>query len=367
VTRRGLPLAATGAGALVAVAAAVVVLRAAAGPALLPLPPASLSLLAVGDTGDPPGWLPVFDGQTSVAFGLEREDRRARADGLVLLGDNFYFHGLREEELVDRVRGNLVAPFCHFVELAGPRSREVADGCRPSREGAPARIFAVLGNHDIRAPESAKLETQAVPEFVSNWTLPAAKAKVFELAGGVSLVLFDSNHLGDERDPAPLRQALREARGPWRILAAHHPVGTSRDTGYREAARVGRYGALVRSAIEEAGVPVQLMLAGHEHSLQAIELPAPGPHLMIVSGAGSRPNPVKTSSRGRRFAREGLGFVRIDLVEEPEAARLVVTLFAAPLWRSLAGIDPEPVARWSVTADGEVRAEPFAAVVVEPS
>jgi hypothetical protein len=365
VRSRWLPLAAGAACALAVAGGAL--LRAAAGPSLLPLPPASLSLLAVGDTGDLPGWLPALDGQTAVAVGLEREDRRAGCDGLLLLGDNFYFHGLERKDLLERVRGNLVAPYCHFVDLGGPRSGEVASGCTPSREGAPLPIYAVLGNHDVRAPESVELETRAVPEFVANWTLPAEPARVFELAGGVSLILVDSNRLLDERDPAPLRRALAEARGPWRILAAHHPVGTSRDPGYTEAAGTGRYSSLVRKAIEEAGVPVQLMLAGHEHSLQVIEVDAPGPRLMVVSGAGSRPNPVRSKSRGRRFAREGLGFVRIDRIGEDDHARLVVTLFASPVWRSLAGLDPEPVARWSVTAGGEVRAEPFTATLLEPS
>jgi hypothetical protein len=365
-TSRGLLLAAAGSCALL-LAFAVGMLGSGVEEPPVGLPNPRFSLLAVGDTGDRPGWVSSLDRQASVAFGMEQEDRRERVDGVLFLGDQFYDHGLLHEELVDRVLGNLVVPFCYFVDLSGPRSFEVADACFPSRSAGPPPLYAVLGNHDVRERESPMLETRVLPQFVSNWNLPEEKAKTFELGEGVSLTLFDSNYLLHTRDPAPLREALAAARGPWRILAAHHPIGTSRDDGYKKADGVGRYGALVRKAVEEAGVPVQLMLAGHEHNLQVIRMDPPGPRLVVVSGGGSRPTPVKTNSRGRLFAREGLGFVRVDLHGNAERARLVVTLFAAPLWRSLAGRHPEMLARWSVTTDGDVFAEPLAATVLEPS
>jgi hypothetical protein len=155
-------------------------------------PPAgSFSLLALGDTGQPPSWLHWLDGQTAVAFALEHEDRRARSDGLLLLGDNFYERGLKAEELVSRVRGNLVTPYCHFVQLSGSRSAEVAAGCHPSR-ATPAPIYAVLGNHDLGSPESREMQVREVPQFISNWRLPEENAAALEIAEGVSLILFDS-------------------------------------------------------------------------------------------------------------------------------------------------------------------------------
>jgi hypothetical protein len=336
-----------------------------------PAPPrvqSALSLLAVGDTGTRPGWLPALDGERAVGAGLGAEHRRARADALLLLGDNFYDHGLERQELLSRVLGNVVIPFCPFVELSGPRSEEVRGGCAADASAAPPPpIYAVLGNHDSYTKDSRRLQATAVSEFVSNWQLSAEPAKAIELGRGVSLILFDSSPLEVGGDSAPLREALRASRGPWRILAAHHPLGTSRDHGYKKEAGVGDYGARVRNAIVDAGVPVQLMLAGHEHSLQLIELGMPGPRLVVIAGGGSHPNPIKTRSRGRLFGYMGLGFARVDLIGEADAQRLVVTLFSAPRWRGWLGRPPEVLARWSVSVDGEVFGEPLSIEVIEPS
>jgi hypothetical protein len=219
----------------------------------------------------------------------------------------------------------------------------------------------VLGNHDLHAKESPALQTAEIPQYVSNWRMPAAPAEVVELGSGVSLVLFDSNRLVGGEDPAPLRDALRAARGPWRILAAHHPVGTSRDEHYREDRGVGDYGLRVVEAIREAGVEVHVMLAGHEHSLQLVRVEAPGPRLVVVSGAGSRPRSIRSESRGRLFGHKGLGFARVDLVRDTFGERLAVTLFSAPHWTSLLGAGPEVLARWSVRrGDEPLLREPIA-------
>ena len=329
-------------------------------------PPASFSLLALGDTGQPVGWFPWLAGQGAVASALEYEDRRARSDGLLLLGDNFYEKGLEQKDLVARVRGNLVTPYCHFVELTGARSAEVSAGCQPDR-ATPAPIYAVLGNHDLETAESREMQIREVPRFVSNWRMPEERVALLEIAEGVSLILFDSTWLRESGDSRPLREALAAARGPWRILAAHHPLGTSRDEGYKKSAGVGAYGALVEQAIRAAGAPVQLMLAGHEHNLQLLERPEPGPRLVAISGGGSSPARIKSQSRGRLFSYEGLGFVRIDRLGRNDRERLMVTLFAAPRWRSLLRTGPEVLARWSVTVDGDLLTEPHSVRLLEES
>jgi hypothetical protein len=326
-----------------------------------PSAPSIVSLLALGDTGDAPSWLPALDKQRAVGAGMAREDRRAPVDALVLLGDNFYESGLDAGNLVERVRANVVVPFCHFVTIAGPRSAEVLPACPEAGVQRAARpIFAVLGNHDSRFSESRRLESEVVPQLVSNWKLSPKPVETVELGGGVSLVLLDSTPLERGGDPGPLRDALRAARGPWRILAAHHPIGTSRDLGYKKRPGIGGYGALVQEAIREAGVDVQLMLGGHEHNLQILRVDPPGPRVVVVSGAGSRPRPLKSKSRGRLFSREGLGFARIDLTATQDGPRLVVSLFAVHRWRSLLGRAPELLGRWSIAPNGELHALPLA-------
>lgn len=314
-----------------------------------------VSLLALGDTGAMPGWVPALGRQRAVGKALAHEDTRLPADALLLLGDNFYQNGLRRREVASRVRDNVVAPYCRFIDLAGARSDEVRGACAEGERRRPAPpIFVVLGNHDVSSEESRELETREVQRLVSNWQLSDAPAHWVALSPKLSLVLFDSNRLRDGGDPEPLRDAIRAAPGPWRILAAHHPIamrgGSARDA----------YTKTVRRAVRDAGVPVQLMLAGHDHNLQVLALDGPGPRLVVVSGAGSRPRGVKTRSDGQLYEHTDLGFVRVDLLEEPGGERLRVTLFGADHWPSLLGFAPEVLGRWSLERDGALAVEPLA-------
>jgi Calcineurin-like phosphoesterase len=352
--------------ALVAAALLVRALLRSSLPIELPTP--RVSLLAVGDTGTPPGWIPALDGQRIVARGLEQEDRRIPADALVLLGDNFYYEGLDAATLTERIRENVVAPYCRFVALTAPRSAEVRGACPATDpDGHRPAIYAVLGNHDTRNEESRRLETEAIPAFVSNWMLPQETARTVELEGGVSLILFDSNAIMRRGDLAPLREALRASRGPWRILVAHQPIGTTGDRDYDAERGVGAYGIRVQRAIRKSGVEVQLMLAAHEHNLQILELDPPGPRLVVVAGSGSRPRKIATRSAQRLFGYEGLGFARVDLIGAPGEGRLLVTLFASSGWRSLLGLAPEVLARWSVTRVGGVFVEPLSVRLADAS
>ena len=97
---------------------------------------------------------------------------------------------------------------------------------RPFSEGQrrPVPIYAVLGNHDYKTPESPRLERESIPEFIKNWSLPEQTAHTVELPGGVSLILVDSPLIARTRDTGEVRRELRKSSGPWRILVAHHPI-----------------------------------------------------------------------------------------------------------------------------------------------
>jgi 3',5'-cyclic AMP phosphodiesterase CpdA len=317
-----------------------------AAPAGADAPALRASLLSVGDTGAPDG-----SQDLAVAEEIDVEDRRAPADALVLLGDNFYPHGLRHKELVQRIARNVVRPWCRFVVLTAPRSDEVRDACKlGDDERRPTPIYAVLGNHDYQSPESPELQREAIPQFVANWRMPFRHAEKIEFEGGLSLVLFDSVELAvHDRGGAELARVLSRTRGPWRVIAAHHPPIraelTREERLYRE--RLAR-------ALEDSGVPVHLMLAGHEHSLQIIEMDAPWPPLLVVAGSGSDRKDIETREPGLRFARKEHGFARVDLVAEAGAERLEVTLFTTPEHPLYPG-GPEPVSTWHVDPDGRAR------------
>jgi len=302
-----------------------------------------LSLLALGDTGEPPGWNPFSDGQNRVADALAAEDLRRPSDALLFLGDNFYPRGLVASEVEQRVRLNLVRPYCRFASLSGPDSGRVASDCglAPStRHVVP--LFAVLGNHDHGSAGSAALERYAVPRYVANWRLAGDPIERVELPQGVSLIFFDSTRLRRGGNAAPLAHALRSAQGAFRVLVAHHPLEDD------DASRG------IADAIAASGTRPQLLLAGHLHSLRAGTPGGAGPALQIVSGGGAGTERSSHHISGERFALAAPGFARVDLVDGPGEPSLRVTLYRVSGWPWLGRANAQPVAVWSVSQSGVV-------------
>lgn len=313
--------------------------------ACLPDARPELSLLAVGDTGDRAEWLAVLDQHRVVGSVMAQEQRRRPAAALLLLGDNFYSEGLLADEAVQRVRENVVTPFCSFVASGGPRWSEVADACEvPAEDRTPIPIIAVLGNHDHNTADSPHLQRTLVKQFVSNWDMPPEIAAVREMGHGVSLIVVDSEALDRGADPAPLAQALLAARGPWRIVVGHHPVGLA-DVGFRKA---------LAHAVEATGVPVQLLLAGHEHNLQIAVADFPFPALTAIAGSGSRVREERYGVLGSQFVAAKAGFARIDLDGDGPAQRLVVSLIETPSSGIDVGAPTRVVGCWAVGLTGNV-------------
>jgi hypothetical protein len=320
-----------------------------------------LSLLAVGDAGAPPDDPDGHRTQLAVAAAMASVDREEPVHALLLLGDNFYPAGLRRAELAARLRANVVQPYCHFLALTGPRAPEVAGACGvPLEARHPVPLFAMLGNHDYISPESPALQREAPRLFLANWHMPLGAAAVYELGAGVSLVIVDSDPIFEGADGAPLAEALRASRGPWRILAAHHPFADrGRD---EEKERHARYRRVVLGAVAEADVPVHLVLAGHEHNLQVLAMDPPAPPLHVIAGSGHGARSLHGPDPRRRAGFERPGFARVDLVGDAPGgvgeARLVASLYGLPSFpQSLVSDRPRLVARWSVDRAGRIAEE----------
>jgi hypothetical protein len=315
------------------------------------LAPASsrAALIAVGDVGQPASYTRWFDTQLSVAAAMDREHRERPVDALVLLGDNFYPLGLALEDAAERIRENLVEPYCRFLDLRGSLSARVASACRLSPElRRPVPLLAVLGNHDYMQPGSVDLERREVPQYISNWRMSSDLADVTELSGGLSVIHLDSVGLRAGEDIAPLVDALRASRGPWRVLAAHHPIlerGDPEEDAYRDT--------LVR-ALEQAGVSAHALLAGHEHNLQVGLTGLARLPLQVIAGAGAGARPSRSQILGRRFSRVRPGYARVDLERIGDSEALVVSLssvarYPFQFWRA-ARVET----CWRVTQNGEV-------------
>jgi hypothetical protein len=299
-----------------------------------------LSLLALGDTGKRTSWPRTFLPQYRVGEALAREDRRAPVEALLFLGDNFYPDGLSRRTLRERLRENLAGPYCHFLALTQKGRRAVGSTCDRAPEAThPVPIIAVTGNHDVGRAQGVALQRERLPVFVANWLMPA-EARSYEVGGGVSVIAFHSDPVVQGMPADALADALRASRGPWRIVIAHHPLA---DPG---AGWKSDYAERVLTAVEAAGQPVHLFVAGHQHSLQALQ--GPGAALHVVSGAGGADiRRLSPAGAERLYGEVAYGFVRIDA----SADALDVTFLAlrGPLAR-----DAEPAARFRVSPDGAV-------------
>lgn len=322
---------------------------------LAPVDGARYSILALGDTGRKEFLAPLLGGQISVANAMVAEAEESPVDALVFLGDNFYWNGLDRENMVSRIQENLVRPYCYFLRLEGPRSNEVEEVCGVLQaDRSPIPLFAVLGNHDFHLPESPMLEREVVPEFLPDWHVGSGLTEVIELTEGVSLILFQSDvDLFDRKSiRREIKRAVLEAEGPWRILASHRPIATN-DIGRKV---LGGFPGYVLEGIQAAGLPVQLVLAGHHHSLQVFETLEPIQALHVGAGSGSHATPPLAQDHPDvRFSRMVLGFARVDLVGKGEDEQLVVTLTETGGWPILSALSPpRRVARFAVDLDGRV-------------
>ncbi len=315
----------------------------------------AVSLLALGDTGQPVPAIAWLAGQRRVGRALETAHRERPAQALVLLGDLFYPDGLTADQLVPRLRENLVAPYCRFLALTPRGRRELGDACpEPYREGAPVPVYAVLGNHDVEEPTSARVERELIPELIDHWRMPHA-AHAYELAGGVSLIAFQSNPVIEGGDADAFENALRESKGPWRVVIAHHPIVNAGHEPNRTFPKHREYARRIVEIIARSGVSVHLFLSGHEHTLQALR--GPGAALHVVSGAGSQARDIRATDNERLFDASELGFARVDLVGKGAEAQLHVALWSLGAWPYSPGHvlgHARPVACYGVGLDGSL-------------
>lgn len=259
-------------------------------------------------------------------------EARGGCDFGVMLGDNVYEAG---------VAGPDQAAF--FEELLRVYTN---DWKRP--------IAVVLGNHDWGPVTPSAARAQA--ELAEIARLGRAHDGVvrgathfFELAAGpVELFAWDTNLLARgcapgfggppscaEAGDATLR-ALAASSAPFRVWLGHHPYwsnGQHGDAGEQEECFgpvcVGLWpGEALKQLFDRHVVgQADLVLSGHDHSMQAFVDPRLGRSALVVSGAAAKESPLGRAERRRpaAFARgDVLGFALV----EAEADTLTVTVFA---------------------------------------
>ena len=213
-----------------------------------------------------------------------------------------------------------------------------------------------IGNHDYNSDESPDLQRDEIPKFLSNWSIAPGVADVVEIATGLSVIRVDSKHAQDAAGAAEVRAAIERAKGPFRVLALHVPIALPE--GPRPPRRFVADITALRDVVANTREPVQLVMSGHEHNLQAILLDLGRPSLHVIAGGGSnarRVVPPAPVFRGRKFAMPATGFARVDLLGHGAEQGLLVSIFNMPRHPFVFWRPPRLVSQWWVEASGEAR------------
>jgi 3',5'-cyclic AMP phosphodiesterase CpdA len=173
---------------------------------------------------------------------VDRLDAAERLDGLAVLGDNAYPHG-DPTTLRDTVFGPFAGVLAH------------------------AKLFAVLGNHDVlRGHAGAQAEALGME---GRWW-----ARHLD---DLLLVGLDSNLADDPDQRAWLAGTLAAAAERWRVVLVHHPPFSA---GYQGSDLATR--RAFTPLFERHGV--QLVVSGHDHDYQRSH-PVGGVTYLVTGGA----------------------------------------------------------------------------------
>lgn len=363
-----------------------------------PAGPDGFTVIAIGDAGEAGS---VLRGNARLIVNMATDQHDAGPfDMLVFLGDNFYDTGLNVP--ADEVEGyvkRILGPYRGAFDLLGRTRVHAVPGNHEyyARNALNTSVlFGLVSINAIPVGHTGRGNDRAreLPQWTYHDVLPGRA--VFPLTPGaadsVEFIFVDSA-LPLRTEPSAwtpaldsLRRLLRsggEAPGRrWRVLAMHHPLATvGEHGGYSDwddvknsvayltpcdkdsnavawmknwfdpqdlcADRYRAYADSLRSAVADGGVPIHLVLSGHDHSLQLLHRPAlrtgcPScPEVQIVSGAGSKPSRVKFPSPPADFtsaqtrpSKEGEstgGFVRLTFTADEIRAVFYEPTSMAPL------------------------------------
>jgi hypothetical protein len=318
-----------------------------------------LGVIAIGDAGEKGRELRGAGQYVTDIFTGSHDAGRFRL--LLFLGDNFYPTGLNIplDDVEGTVSGVLRDPFQRVLEGLGPAGVHAIPGNHDyyARNAIETSIFFGLfkvSEAPVGLSGRGNVRELKIPQWTYHFGMPAELTLSVDggQADSVQFIFFDSapllrtppdawrgalDSLARLLKVSAARPALR-----WRVLCTHHPLATMGEHGGygewddeqktvvrlttcdRDSNALGwvrnlldpedictdRYRGYVDSLgriIRESGARIQLVLSGHDHSLQLLRMPGTGamPRVQIVSGAGSLtsrvafPNPpaVYTSAR----------------------------------------------------------------------
>jgi hypothetical protein len=308
---------------------------------------APFRFFAIGDQGQV-GEIQRTCAARAVELQAKLRETSTPASLLLFLGDNFYPNGLNRPPAIQRwLIDQIMTPYQPLLTELG-------------RE----RVHAISGNHDFyctainQIPLGICRGGNLVEQDLPSWTYTLYWPRIIRnaisagSADSVDIIAFDSSVLlavGPMRCrmifdslEATIRKSGEAPSVKWRLLAAHHsPYYIGEHGGWRRwiasENRIGYIGNCVsdgddpfryiyqafsnqdncspdyrayidslKTRVERAGVKIQAMLAGHDHSLQLMYYPDRGainfPKVFIVSGAASKRATVKSPNPPQEFS-----------------------------------------------------------------
>lgn len=308
------------------------------------------TIIAIGDAGETGRPLRSNAFQINAMSNAEHDAGRFHA--MIFLGDNFYNTGLNvPRKDVDGLVKDVLGRFSPTFEKLGRAHVHAIAGNHDwyLRNAIETSFF--FGLFDIKeAPigltDRGNIRARTLPHWTYYFNMPAHVfyPLVPSSQDSVQLLFFDSALLL-RTDPSQWRRALDSLGNllrstsdrpgvKWRILSVHHPFySLGPHGGYRLwddesnsveyltscdkdtnavgwfknwidpqdicAEKYQQYIDSVRAVIHNSGVKVQILLAGHDHSLQLLYYPGRNadceacPSVHIVSGAGALPSLVR--------------------------------------------------------------------------
>lgn len=245
-----------------------------------------LKLLVFGDQGS------GSEHQRAVAASLEAKCRTG-IDGILLLGDNFYPHGVSSVQDPQWKT--------KFEEIYGG----------PCLLKTP--FYVTLGNHDYQGSPLAVIQYSDVSP---RWVAPG---RFYGVKFGALLELIDfDTSIADwcfsEKDCSFsfLQHSLAKPKTTaWRLVAGHHPLRSSSLKGFTYDGNDPRAFFMRKAICGKADIG----LFGHSHHLEMRRDPdCETPYAILGGGGGGS---AKVSPNGKPvFLREGFGFGQLTVTRE---------------------------------------------------
>lgn len=274
--------------------------------------------------------------QTKVARHMADVVLKEQIRDIFFLGDNFYPEGLKDGPL-----GEACLELAFTIPYGGLLPVE--------------NLHVLPGNHDHYSDDSVARQNALSGK---QWTYYTRPALIHLVPGLVDVVLFDSMPMIESRKyrrrfQTELTVQLQQAKAPWLILMAHHPLHTIGEHSYRTwigmfnkndwvSIEYRAFAAAVKKAIIGSGRPVQLFVAGHDHSLQFLEEDERDellPKYHVISGAGSKTSMVHSLGK-KAWGDAVLGFAVLELdTDKPE--KMVVRFFGSDKQEEIKSFDIE--------------------------